>query len=77
MWAALKLFTGKPQPLKGVKVHEVEATAPINEGFGEPGHPDQQVDYEGKPPWLRVVVWVVCSIKSDRGLRPVQVLRDR
>jgi hypothetical protein len=40
MWAALELVTGKPQPLKCVKVHEVEATTPIHEGFGEPGHPD-------------------------------------
>jgi hypothetical protein len=28
MWATLELVTSKPQPFKGVKVHEVEATAP-------------------------------------------------
>jgi hypothetical protein len=34
VWAAIELVTSKPQPLKGVKVHEVEAIAPIQEGFG-------------------------------------------
>jgi hypothetical protein len=28
VWAALELITGKPQPLKSVEVHEVEAAAP-------------------------------------------------
>jgi hypothetical protein len=50
MWAALEQITGKPQHLKGVKVHKVEATAPIHECLGEPGRPDQRVNYEGKPP---------------------------
>jgi hypothetical protein len=40
MWATLELVMGKPQPHKGVKIHEVEATAPIHEGFDEPSHPD-------------------------------------
>jgi hypothetical protein len=34
MWAALELVLAKPQPLKSVVVHEVEAAAPIHEGFG-------------------------------------------
>jgi hypothetical protein len=41
VWAALELVTWKPQPLKGVEVHEVEDTAPIHEGLGKPGRPDQ------------------------------------
>jgi hypothetical protein len=53
MWAALELIPGKPQPVKGVEVHEVEPTVDIHESFGEPGHPDQWVDYEGKPSSLR------------------------
>jgi hypothetical protein len=50
LWAALKLVTDKPHPLKGVDVHEVEATASIYEGLSESGHPDQRVNNEGKPP---------------------------
>jgi hypothetical protein len=42
VWATLELVTGKPQPLKGVEVHEVEATAL-----------DQRIDNEGKPPRFR------------------------
>jgi hypothetical protein len=49
VWAALELISGKSQSVEGVEVHEVEAAAPIHEGFGEPGHPDQQIDYEEKP----------------------------
>jgi hypothetical protein len=52
VWAALELVTGKPQPLKGVEVHEVEAAASIHEGLSEPGRPDQRVNNEGKPPQL-------------------------
>jgi hypothetical protein len=40
VWAALELVTGKPQPLKGVEVHEVAAIAPIHEGLSEPGSLD-------------------------------------
>jgi hypothetical protein len=74
MWATLELVRSKPQPLEGVMVPEVQATAPIHEGFGEPGHPDQRDDYEGKPPRLRDTVWVVRSVESDWRLRPAQVL---
>jgi hypothetical protein len=35
MWATLELVSSEPQPLKRVKVHMVEATATIHEGFGE------------------------------------------
>jgi hypothetical protein len=73
MWAALELVTSRPQPLEGIKVQEVEATAPVDEGFGESGCPDQWVDYEGKPPQLGGTIQVVCLIKSDRGLGPVKV----
>jgi hypothetical protein len=38
--ATSELVLGKPQPLKGVEVHDVESANPIHEGFGEPGHPD-------------------------------------
>jgi hypothetical protein len=68
MWAALKLILGKPQPFEGVKLHEVEAASPIHETFGELGHPDQWVDYEGKPSKLGDTVRVIHSIKSDWGL---------
>jgi hypothetical protein len=74
VWAALELVTGKPQPLKGVEVHEVEAAASIHEGLSEPGRPDQRVDNEGKSPRFGDAIRVVRSIKSDRGLRPAQVL---
>jgi hypothetical protein len=77
MWATLELVSTKPQALKGVKVHEVEVTAPIHEGLGESCRPDQQIDYEGKRPQLRDAVWVVHSVKSDWGLRPAQTLWDR
>jgi hypothetical protein len=50
VWATLELVTGKPQPLKGVEVHEVEAAAPIHEGLNELGHPDRQIDNEGNLP---------------------------
>jgi hypothetical protein len=55
MWAALELVLGMPQPLEGIEVHEGEATAPIHEGFGEPGHPDQRVNYEGNLLGLGIV----------------------
>jgi hypothetical protein len=42
VWAALGLVMVKPQSLKGVEVHEVEATAL-----------DQRIDNEGKPPRFR------------------------
>jgi hypothetical protein len=74
VWAALELVTGKPQPLKGVEVHEVAAIAPIHEGLSEPGSLDQQVDNERKPPRLRDDIWVVRLVKSDQGLEPMQVL---
>jgi hypothetical protein len=60
-----------------VEVHEVEGTATIQEGLSEPGRPDQRIDNEGKPPWLRDAIQVVRSIKSDQRLRLVQVLWDR
>jgi hypothetical protein len=66
----------KPHPLKGLEVHEVEATASIHAGLSEPGHPDQWVDNEGKPPRLGDAIRVVHSVKSDRGLGPAQVLWD-
>jgi hypothetical protein len=69
--ATLELVTGKTQPLKGVKIHEVEAAAPIHAGLILLGRPDQWVNNEGKPPWLRDAIGVVRSVKSDRGLRPV------
>jgi hypothetical protein len=69
MWAALELVLGKSHPLKGVEVHEVEAASPIHKGFGEPGRPNQWVDYEGKPLNLGDTVRVIRSIKSDQGLR--------
>jgi hypothetical protein len=50
VWAALELVMGKPQPLKDIEVHEVEVAASIHEGLSELGHPNQQVDNEGKPP---------------------------
>jgi hypothetical protein len=51
----LELVPGKPQPLKGVKVNEVDVAAPIHEGFGLLGHPDQRVDYEGNHPGLGIL----------------------
>jgi hypothetical protein len=77
VWPAMELGTGKPQHLKGVKVHGVETVAPIHEGLSEPGRPDQWIDNEGKPPHFRDAIWVVHSVKSDLGLGPVQVLQDR
>jgi hypothetical protein len=47
VWAALELVLDEPQSLKGVKVYEVEATAPIHEGLSEPGCPNQRVNNEG------------------------------
>jgi hypothetical protein len=52
----LQLVPSNPQPLKGVKVYEVEAAAPIRVGFGEPSPPDQRVDYVEKPPRLGDIV---------------------
>jgi hypothetical protein len=59
VWAALELVPGESQPLKGVEVHEIEAAAPIHEGLSEPSCPDQRVDDEGKPPWLRDAIRVI------------------
>jgi hypothetical protein len=75
VWVALELVRGKAQSFKRVKVHESEATALIHEGLGEPGCPDQRVDDEGKSSWLRDAIRVVRLVKSDRGLRLVQVFR--
>jgi hypothetical protein len=58
VWATLELLTSKPLPLRGVKVHEVEAAAPVHEGLSELGHPDLWVDNEGKPPRLRDAIRV-------------------
>jgi hypothetical protein len=54
VWAAFELVIGKPSPLKGVEVHELEVVASVHEGLSEPGRPDQRVNNEGKPPlsWL-------------------------
>jgi hypothetical protein len=76
VWAPLDLVTGKPQPLKDVEVHEVEAAAPIHEVLSEPGHPNQWVDNEAEPPLLGDAIRVVCLVKSDQGLRPAQVLQE-
>jgi hypothetical protein len=70
VWAALELVWGKPQSFKCVEVHEIEAIAPISEGLGEPGCPDQTVDNEGKSPWLGDAIRVVHLVESDQGLRP-------
>jgi hypothetical protein len=50
LWAALELVLGESQSLKGVEVHEVEATTHIHEYFGQLGHSDQRVNDKGKPP---------------------------
>jgi hypothetical protein len=77
VWAALELVADKPQPLEGVEGHEVEATAPIHEGLGESSHPDQLINYEGKPPRLWDAFRVVRPVKSDQRFEPMQVLQDR
>jgi hypothetical protein len=70
VWAALELVLGEPQPLKGIEVHEVGAAAPIHEGLGEPGSPDQRADDEGNLPGLGLLSrWSVQSkviIDSDQ-----------
>jgi hypothetical protein len=76
VWAVLKLILGEPQSLKGVEVHEVEVVAPVHEGLSELGCPNQRVDNEGKPPWLRDAARVVHLVKSDQGFELAQVLRD-
>jgi hypothetical protein len=58
-----------------VKVHGVKATDPIHEGFGEPGHPDQRVNYEQKPHRLGDTIHVIHPIESDWGLKPVKVVQ--
>jgi hypothetical protein len=73
VWAALEFVLGKPQSLKGIEVHEVEAAAPVHEGLGEPGCPDQWVDDEGIPSWLGDAIRVVRPVESDRRFGPVQV----
>jgi hypothetical protein len=77
VWAALELVLGESQSLKGIEAHEVEATAPIHECFGEPGHPVQRVDDKGKPLCLGDAIRVVRSVKSDWGLGPAQALWDQ
>jgi hypothetical protein len=72
--AILELIPGEPQPFEGVEVHEVETTAPIHEGLGESGCPDQWVDYEGELSRLGNTVQVIRPIESDWGLRSVKVL---
>jgi hypothetical protein len=76
VWAALELVLGEPQSHKGVEVHEVEAAGPVHEGLSEPCCPDQWVDNERKPPWLRDTIWVVRLVESDRGFGPAQVVWD-
>jgi hypothetical protein len=53
------------QPLVGVEVHEVEATASIHEGLSEPGHPDQRINYEGEPSRLRGSIQVITVLTSQ------------
>jgi hypothetical protein len=72
----MELTLGESQSLKGVEVHEVEATTPIHECFGEPGRPDQWVDDKEKPPWLGDSIQVVCPVESDWRFRLAQVLQD-
>jgi hypothetical protein len=48
----------------------VEAAAPVHEGLGKPGCPDQWVNDEGKPPWLGDNIRVVRPIESDWRFRP-------
>jgi hypothetical protein len=50
VWDALELVLSEPQPLKGIEVHEVEDAAPVHEGLGETGCPNQRLNDEGKPP---------------------------
>jgi hypothetical protein len=70
VWAALELVLGKPQSLKGIKVHEFGAAAAVHEGLGELDCPDQWVNDEGKPPWLGDALRVVRSVKSDQRFEP-------
>jgi hypothetical protein len=41
VWDALELVMGEPQPLEGVKVHEVEVATPIHEGLSKLSCSDQ------------------------------------
>jgi hypothetical protein len=77
VWAALELVPGEPRPLKGVKVHEIKATAPIHEGITESGCPNKWVDNEGGPSRLRDAIWVVRLVKIVWGFGPAEVLQDR
>jgi hypothetical protein len=61
------MVPSKPQTLKGIKEHEVEATAPIHDSFVELGRPDQRVDYEEKPIGLGMLsVWSKVIKDSDQ-----------
>jgi hypothetical protein len=71
----LEWIPSESQPLEGVEVHEVETAAPIHEGFGELGRPDQWINYEGKPSRLGDTIWVVRPIESDWGHGLAKVLR--
>jgi hypothetical protein len=76
VWPAFELVPCEPQPIKGVEVPEVEATASIHGGLSEPGCPDQRVNNERKHSWLRDAIQVACPVKIDQGFGPVQVLWD-
>jgi hypothetical protein len=65
----------KPQPIKGIEVHEVEPGAPVHEGFDEPCHPNYWADYERKPSQLGDAIQVIRLIKSDRGLGSVKAFQ--
>jgi hypothetical protein len=53
VWAALELVEVSPSSSKVSRYMKLRPLPPIHEGLGEPGCPDQWVDYEGKPPQLR------------------------
>jgi hypothetical protein len=55
VWTTLELIRAKSQSVKGVEVHEVEATIPIHKCFGEPSLLDQWITTRGNLPGLGIL----------------------
>jgi hypothetical protein len=57
--------TDRAHGIQGLRVHDVEATAPVHQYLGEALHADDQFNHERAPPWLRDAAQMVGSVEGD------------
>jgi hypothetical protein len=68
----LGLCPPDPQEVEGPGVDDVEAAASIHEHLGEARIGDDGIDDERIDPEIRDVVWMVITVESNGGPRPVE-----